>query len=204
MLYRPYYGSYSGYCGFKEAENNYHNSAALKLDGADMGDLDQGMSDSDGIDSLNLTEFWENGALALPRAEVQANPGTTTFVYTGGAHRLINDIQAERSYSTGKGINEWDNFPYMPGYGKNGYVVYKVNDGEWSATPPTATEVGDYTVYYRAAGDNYHRDSEVKTLEVSIVPWQDLPGSGTPADPYTISNDLEWSIFCDMRDTSEK
>ena len=204
MLYRPYYGSYSGWCGMKETENNYHNREAEKLNGADMGDLDQGMSDSDGIDSLNETEFWDNGALTLPRATVQANPGTTTFVYTGGQHRLINDIQAVRSYSTGQNIKEWDNFPYMPGYGYNGNVHYKVNDGEWSATPPTATEVGDYTVYYRATGDNYHRDSEIKTLEVKIVPWQELPGSGTPADPYTISNDLEWSIFCDMRDTADK
>lgn len=57
MLYRPYYGSYSGWCGFAEIENNYYNAEALKLNGADMGDLDQGTSDAEGIDSLNETEF---------------------------------------------------------------------------------------------------------------------------------------------------
>ena len=205
ILYRPYYGSYSGWCGFETLENNFYNAEALKLSGADMGDLDQGTSDSDGIASLNETEFWDNGVLTMPRGTVEANPGTRNFVYTGDEHRIFMDLQDDAyHYASSDCINRGDSFPYMPGYALGGIAYYKVNDGEWSSTPPLATEVGEYTVYYRTAGDAYHRDSDTKSIKVTISEPQELPGSGTQADPYTISNDLEWSIFCDMRDTYGK
>ena len=205
ILYRPYYGSYSGWCGFEEIENNYYNAEALKLNGENMGDLDQGTSDSKGVASLNETEFWDNGEITMPKATTEANPGTRNFVYTGGEHRIFMDLQADAyHYSSSECINRGDSFPYMPGYAHNGIAQYKVNDGEWSTTPPLATEVGEYTVYYRTVGDPYHRDSDIKSIQVTIAEPQELPGSGTAADPYTISNDLEWSIFCDMRDTNGK
>ena len=204
MLYRPYYGSYSGFVGYETVENNYYNEEALKLNGENMGDLDQGMSDENGVDSLNETEFWEDGEITMPKATVAANPGTRTFVYTGGEHRIFMDLQADGYNGGGSLLPRGSSFPYMPGYANNGIAYYKVNDGDWSATPPVATEVGEYTVYYCAVGDAYHSTSDIQSIEVSIVEPQELPGSGTAADPYTISNDLEWSIFCDMRDTKDK
>lgn len=204
MLYRPYYGSYSGFVGFKTIENNYYNAEALKLNGDNMGDLDQGQSDAEGVDSLNETEFWDNGQITMPKAAVAANPGTRRFAYTGGEHRIFMDLQADGYNGGGSILAKGSSFPYMPGYANNGIAFYKVNDGEWSEKPPVATEVGEYTVYYRAAGDVYHRDSDIQSIQVTIEDIQTLPGSGTPADPYTISNDLEWSIFCDMRDTKDK
>lgn len=204
ILYRPYYGSYSGWCGVETIENNYYNAEALKLGGADMGDLDQGMSDAEGVDSLNETEFWEDGQITMPKATAEANPGTRNFVYTGGEHRIFMDLQADAYNGGGTLLARGESFPYMPGYAHDGIAQYKVNDGAWSATPPLATDVGEYTVYYRAAGDAYHRDSDIQSIQVTIAEPQELPGSGTAADPYTISNDLEWSIFCEMHDTKDK
>ena len=195
ILYRPYYGSYSGWCGVETIENNFYNDEALKLNGADMGDLDQGMLDAEGIDSLNETEFWDNGQITMPKATAAANPGTTRFAYSGNDIRIMMPLQGD-SYTSGGDVEKWGNFPHMPGYGHGGNVYYKVNDGDWSSTAPSATEVGEYTVYYRAVGDPYHRDSDIQSIKVTIEDMQELPGSGTPADPYTISNDYEWSILC--------
>ena len=203
ILYRPYYGSYSGWRGFAEIENNYYNAEALKLSGADMGDLDQGTSDSEGIDSLNETEFWEDGQLTMPQATVAANPGTTRFAYSGSDLRIIMPLQGD-SYTYGGDVEKGGNFPHMPGYGRGGSVYYKVNDGDWSLTAPSAKETGEYTVYYRAAGDAYHRDSDIQSIKVTIEDMQELPGSGTPADPYTISNDYEWSILCSQPSEATK
>ena len=204
MLYRPYYSSYSGFVGYETLENNYHNAEAEKLNGDNMGDLDQGQSDAQGVDSLNETEFWADGEITMPKATVKANPGTRRFVYTGGEHRIFMDLQADAYNGGGSILARGESFPYMPGYAKNGIAYYKVNDGEWSATPPVATNVGEYTVYYCAVGDAYHSTSDIQSIQVTIEEAQELPGSGTPADPYTISNELEWSIFCDMRDTKDK
>lgn len=107
-------------------------------------------------------------------------------------------------YTSGGDVKNGDNFPYMPGYGYGGNVYYKVNDGDWSTTAPSATEIGEYTVYYRAAGDAYHRDSDIQSINVTIEDMQELPGSGTPADPYTISSDYEWSILCSQTSEATK
>ena len=46
-------------------------------------------------------------------------------------------------------------------------MQYKVNDGDWSTAIPTATNAGDYKVYYKVTGnDNY---VDVGEQEVGIV-----------------------------------
>ena len=75
----------------------------------------------------------------MPKATVAANPGTRTFVYTGGEHRIFMDLQADGYNGGGSRLPRGSSFPYMPGYANNGIAYYKVNDGDWSATPPVAT-----------------------------------------------------------------
>ena len=203
-LYRPYYGSYSGWCGFEEIENNYYNEEALKLNSTNMGDLDQGTSDQSGISSLNETEFWQSGQLTMPQAQVTPIPGNTQYAYNGKERNLIVPVQAE-SYTYGGDIAKGDSFPYMPGGVTGGSVYYKLGeDGEWKTTPPTAAEAGTYTVYIKAAGDEKHRDSAEVGIQVSIADGQTLSGSGTEADPYTISSDLDWRLFCAETNTLGK
>ena len=57
-----------------------------------------------------------------------------------------------------------------PGETENGKVVYSLTaDGEFTETIPQATNVGSYTVYYKATGDANHTDSEVGNVAATIV-----------------------------------
>ena len=57
------------------------------------------------------------------------------LVHTGSAQTLIN-----------------------AGSASGGTMQYKVGTGSWSNNLPQATEIGDYTVYYKVKGDNNHYD----------------------------------------------
>ena len=61
-----------------------------------------------------------------------------------------------------------------------GTVMYKVNDGEYSATLPQATDAGTYTIYCKVIGDgaNYY-NSEEKSTQV-IVEKADAPAHEVP------------------------
>ena len=50
----------------------------------------------------------------------------------------------------------------------HGKVMYKLDDGEWSEEIPTATDAGIYTVTYKIVGDPNYRDSDERTVVVSI------------------------------------
>lgn len=50
----------------------------------------------------------------------------------------------------------------------NGIIYYKLEDGEWSQTIPTATDAGVYKVYFYIKGDAQHYDSEVGSVNADI------------------------------------
>lgn len=51
----------------------------------------------------------------------------------------------------------------------DGTIVYSLTgNDDYSSTIPTATNPGNYTVYYKIQGDANHEDSEVKSVSVSI------------------------------------
>ncbi len=80
-----------------------------------------------------------NSYTTLPSAK-------TGLVYTGQAQTLINAGQA-----------------------KAGTVYYKVGNGAYSTSVPTATNRGTYTVYYKVVGDNNYADIAESSFSVSIA-----------------------------------
>ena len=72
-------------------------------------------------------------------------PTAKTLTYNGGSQQLVNT-----------------------GVATNGTVQYKVNSGSWSASIPTATDAGTYTVYYKVVGDANHNDIAEKSVTVTI------------------------------------
>ena len=57
------------------------------------------------------------------------------------------------------------------GTAAGGTMVYSLNqNGPFSATIPTATEAGQYTVYYKVQGDANHNDTAVKSVTATINP----------------------------------
>ena len=49
-----------------------------------------------------------------------------------------------------------------------GTMLYSLNGKDYATTLPTATAAGTYTVYYRVQGDSNHKDTEPKTVKVTI------------------------------------
>jgi len=50
----------------------------------------------------------------------------------------------------------------------DGMIVYSLDGEKYSPLPPTGTNAGKYTVYYKVEGDSNHNDTEPETLTVTI------------------------------------
>ena len=97
---------------------------------------------------------WEDGTrgrktITWKITEVTASftPPTalTNLVYNGKAQQLIK-----------------------PGYTQDGTIMYKLEGDSWSESIPTGTNAGTYKVYYYVKGDENHKDSATKTIQVKI------------------------------------
>jgi hypothetical protein len=51
---------------------------------------------------------------------------------------------------------------------EGGVLEYSLDGEDFNDAVPEAVDVGDYTVYYRAKGDDNHKDSEVMSVSASI------------------------------------
>jgi len=60
-----------------------------------------------------------------------------------------------------------------------GTMRYSLDGKNFSNSVPTATDAGDYTVWYKVAGDENHNDTEVQSIEVTVYkaePVVSIPG----------------------------
>ena len=64
-----------------------------------------------------------------------------------------------------------------PGSAVGGEMQYRLDNGTYSTTPPTATDAGTYTVYYKVVGDAIHNDTVEQSITVTI---DKAPLTGTP------------------------
>lgn len=86
---------------------------------------------------------------SLPAASVTAAPtGKTDLKYTGSEQFLLSSV------ATADG----------------GTVQYSLDNRTWSPDSPTGKNAGEYTVYYKAKGDETHSDSDVANIIVKIDP----------------------------------
>ena len=84
--------------------------------------------------------------ISITKAEGSVTaPTAKTLTYNGSAQELIN-----------------------AGSSTTGTIQYKLNNGSYLTSIPTATNPGTYTVYYRVIGDSNHNDVEEKSIDVTI------------------------------------
>ena len=57
----------------------------------------------------------------------------------------------------------------------DGEMQYSLDGTSWNATIPTATNAGNYTVYYKVIGDGNHNDTEPQSVDVTIGKASDKP-----------------------------
>lgn len=103
-------------------------------------------------DNYDAAEQTTTFVIAKAAAQVTAPAAKTDLTYNGEAQTLVNAGSA-----TGASIE------------------YKLGaDGEWTQTLPTATNAGEYKVYYKfTAEDNYTVDETESQLTVTIAKAQD-------------------------------
>lgn len=103
-----------------------------------------------------------------------ANPGLT---YNKRPHVLINAGSTE-----------------------GGIMQYRLDNGTYSTTLPTATNAGDYTVYYKVVGDATHNDTAEQSITVTIgkAPLTGAPTftpvteAGKTIDDVTLTASIGW------------
>lgn len=83
-----------------------------------------------------------------PSATITATPTAKSLIYNGNAQALVN-----------------------AGTASGGTMYYSLDNSTWSISIPTATNSGDYTVYYKVVGDASHRDyiPSPNTVAVTIA-----------------------------------
>ncbi len=78
---------------------------------------------------------------------------------------------------TGLTYNGTEQVLINPGSTNDGTMQYKLGGGRYHPTLPTATNAGDYTVYYKVVGDTTHNDTVEQSITVTIGK---APLTGTP------------------------
>ena len=97
----------------------------------------------------------------------------------------------------------------------HGKLLYSLSkDGAYSETIPTGTDAGEYTVWYKVAGDSNHKDSQPGSVTATIAPKTvtatvtvgggSLTYTGDPLKPGVIVKDGDTVISPDEYDVSYK
>ena len=95
----------------------------------------------------------------------------------------------------------------------HGKLLYSLSkDGTYSETIPTGTDAGEYTVWYKVAGDSNHKDSQPESVTATIAPKTvtatvtvsggSLTYTGDPLKPGVIVKDGDTVISPDEYDVS--
>ena len=97
----------------------------------------------------------------------------------------------------------------------HGKLLYSLSkDGAYSETVPTGTDAGEYTVWYKVAGDNNHTDTQPASVTVTVAPktvtatvtvsGSSLTYTGDPLKPGVIVKDGDTVISPEEYDVSYK
>ena len=95
----------------------------------------------------------------------------------------------------------------------HGKLLYSLSkDGAYSETVPTGTDAGEYTVWYKVAGDNNHTDTQPVSVTVTVAPktvtatvtvsGDSLTYTGDPLKPGVIVKDGDTVISPEEYDVS--
>ncbi len=123
-----------------------------------------------GDDNYNdVAEAFINVTIAAASTPTKTTPtvtaptAKTNLVYTGSAQELIN-----------------------AGTTTGGTLQYKLDNGTYGTSIPTATNVGTYTVYYKVVGNDEFNDVAEQSITVTISEAS-TPTPGTKTDPTVIA-----------------
>lgn len=123
------------------------------------------------IVNVNKNNYFlaSSGTITVPVALADASctaPTANDLTYNGSAQALVT-----------------------AGTATGGTMQYKLDDGEWTATVPTATDAGTYEVYYKVVGDDDHNDFTPDAPISVTIAAKDIAAAeitlGSTSLPYT-------------------
>ena len=94
---------------------------------------------------------------APPYAALTKSPTAKSLTYTGSAQALVN-----------------------AGTASDGTMNYSLDNSSWSTSIPTATNAGNYTVYYKVVGDASHADYLPSSNTVAVTINKATPAGTAP------------------------
>ena len=104
-------------------------------------------------------------------ASTYTAPTAKNLTYSGSAQALVN-----------------------AGSTSHGTMQYKLDNGSWGTSIPTATNAGSYTVYYKVVGDANHNDNSGGSVAVTIAKGSSSMSNGSGAVSFTSSNAVNSTI----------
>lgn len=113
--------------------------------------------------SLAAGTYYMYAVVAETEGYTGATSGTVSFTVAKADVTFTAPKAAQNLVYTGK-----DQTLVSGGEATNGTLMYKVNDGEYSASSPTGKNVGTYTVYYKVVGDDNYNDVAEESVQVTI------------------------------------
>ncbi len=107
-------------------------------------------------------------------------------VYTGEITKEFTVLKADSSIDVYPEANELTyngeaQTLVVIGDTNDGMIVYSLDGEKYSPLPPTGTNAGKYTVYYKVEGNSNHNDTEPETLTVTVKK-KEITASATVAD----------------------
>ena len=156
---------------------------------------------TDDGDNSSLAISWRNSSYS-GYVDTNKGAGISTYIFI---HQHFTTQTAkwkkEPTYASDLTYNgkSQELITYNPTSDNVGYTVFRVNDGSWSGTVPTATNVGNYKVDSRLNGtysgntfaDNSNVISKTVTINPPIVKATNLKGVFNQRDKKV---NLSWSV----------
>lgn len=135
-------------------------------------------------DGINYDRVLDNKDLTKPGkylAQVEYLPGKYLVTHFS----VVDNSKQDPKYTPPTAIpgltyNKRPHVLINPGSAEGGEMQYRLDNGTYSTTHPTATDAGTYTVYYKVVGDATHNDTVEQSITVTIGK---APLTGTPTFP---------------------
>ena len=133
-------------------------------DGDKLTDITVSRKAGEDVGTYEITASQKEGA--NPNYSITFKTGTFTITKAAAAAAPVKkpEVKANATY-TGS-----DQPLVTAGEVKDGTLMYRVNDGEWTDQIPTVKNAGTYKVGYKVVGAKNYNDSEEETLNVTVAP----------------------------------
>lgn len=163
-----------------KAELTYSNNWPTDLAKAEQSDIKYWKRTDDG--STYLSPVTDNNDLMKPGKYVAELEFIKGKKWLEAYFSVVDNRKTDPKYTAptanpGLTYNDRPHILINAGHTEDGIMQYSLDNITYSTTLPTATNAGDYIVYYKVVGDNAHNDTAEQSITVTIGK---APLTGTP------------------------